>query len=348
MSVGMQFKIKYANSDWAGVWDVKSVESRVVTAHPQVVITRSDPPTTRILLLDGQVDVSSRRKLVVEDMIVSGAHHFAQSVHDPHRHRGRREERAAKSLAAHKPVAVLSKPRIMPNAVDGHVDKHVDGQEFGVWRPGYDFDLEHERPYDDDVHQFDLHECFIDQMWAAQCDLCEGNIGCQHCCGDVELDTCGTCDCGSYDCNGQADCKYCPKFGPNSGDEFAASTQDYESFFLSEADTQALHIAQDNFQHAKLQNPNYQRWMGSVTNSLCGICSQPVGIESYPSKCKHLFHQHCLSQTLASPLQCGFCKQPVNVSMLHPSHLSVDANPQQALREAIRACAAKHDRKPAT
>jgi hypothetical protein len=160
-------------------------------------------------------------------------------------------------------------------------------------------------------------------------------------------------------CNKElANCKYCAtshKNGPHcedrlatSGESIFASASDYASFFLNEADTQALHTAQDHFWRAKLQNPNYQNWMGSVTNSLCSICSQPAGVESYPAKCKHLFHQHCLSQALASPLQCGFCEQPVTVSMRLPSHLSVATNPQQALRDAIRACKAKHDRKPAT
>eukprot|EP01047_Picozoa_sp_COSAG01_P025661 COSAG01_NODE_1629_length_9679_cov_19.357829_1_plen_199_part_10 len=110
---------------------------------------------------------------------------------------------------------------------------------------------EHERPYDADACQCDLDQCFIDDMWAAECDLCEGNIGCKHCCGDggeIE-DTCGTCEGygGCYDCCftgkrsgcGTGKCEYC-KARPGA-DEHDEAT------FLCASETQALREAQVTF-----------------------------------------------------------------------------------------------------
>ena len=92
------------------------------------------------------------------------------------------------------------------------------------------------------------------------------------------------------------------------------------------------------------ENPHYQKWMGSVSNSLCGICSQPAGISSYVAACKHLFHRHCL-EACQSALRCEFCKRLVSVSFEQTSELCTAADPEQALRDAILACSAKHDKK---
>ena len=48
----MQFKVKHANRNWAGVWEVESVERRMAARSPQVVVVRSDPPTTRHCWMD--------------------------------------------------------------------------------------------------------------------------------------------------------------------------------------------------------------------------------------------------------------------------------------------------------
>ena len=187
-------------------------------------------------------------------------------------------------------------------------------------------DLAHCR--EDEPLQFELHQCFAEAMYAAQCGRCDG-LGCEQCCGDDgELDTCGTCEGpGCFDCSFT---------GKRRGQTQAAS--------LSAEESHALRSAHDSFEHAKSRNPSYQLWMGSVTNSLCGICLQPAGISSYPAKCKHLFHRHCL-EACQSALHCEFCGRSVTVAFDQPSELWRAADPQQALRDAICACSTKHDRK---
>jgi hypothetical protein len=323
--VGMQFKVKHvrASHDWSGLWTVADVERRTRHHTPKVVVIRAgDPPTHHTVLLDEQIQLSKRRTLVVEDMILGGCHHLAQSIADPHRNRGRRDGRAVESLAAQQPVALLVKPRQNPNELDpdddGFVVKNYDDYD-GV------ADLAHGR--EDEPLQFDLHECVADAMCVAQCSRCDG-LGCEQCCGDGELDTCGTCE--------GPGCLDCSFTGKRRGQTQAAS--------LSAEESQALYSAQDSFVHAKSRNPSYQLWMGSVTNSLCGICLQPAGISSYPAKCKHLFHRHCL-EACQSALQCEFCGRSVTVAFDQPSELWRAADPQQALRDAICACSTKHDRK---
>jgi hypothetical protein len=359
--VGLQFKVKHANHDWGGLWEVENVERRVAGLSPKVVIARADPPTSRTLLLDERVQISKRRQLVVENMILDGAHNLCQAVQDPQRNRKRREKRACQHLAAHKSIAPLAKPRQMPKPLPTH--QHVpnfeddymydDGGRLTAQQESDYMDYcatesEHERPYDADACQCDLDQCVIDDMWAAECDLCEGNIGCKHCCGDGgEIkDTCGTCEGygGCYDCCftgkrsgcGTGKCEYC-KARPGA-DEHDEAT------FLCASETQALREAQVTFEQSVKENPHYQKWMGSVSNSLCGICSQPAGISSYVAACKHLFHRHCL-EACQSALRCEFCKRLVSVSFEQTSELCTAADPEQALRDAILACSAKHDKK---
>ena len=135
------------------------------------------------MLLDEQIKLSKRRTLVVEDLILGGVNHLAQLTTDPHRDRARRDGRAVKSLAAKQPVALLVKSRQIPNPDDNvFVVKHYDDYD-GV------ADLAHCR--EDEPLQFELHQCFAESMYAAQCGRCDG-LGCERCCGDDgELDTCG-------------------------------------------------------------------------------------------------------------------------------------------------------------
>jgi hypothetical protein len=321
--VGMQFKVKHvsASHDWAGLWTVADVERRTRHHTPKVVVTRAgDPPTHCTLLLDEQIKLSKRRTLVVEDLILGGCHHLAQITTDPHRDRARRDGRAVKSLAAKQPVALLVKSRQIPNPDDNVVGIKPYDDYDGV------VDLAHCR--EDEPLQFELHQCFAESMYAAQCSRCDG-LGCERCCGDDgELDTCGTCE--------GPGCFECSFTGKRREQPQAVS--------LGAEESQALRSAQDSFEHAKSRNPSYQLWMGAVTNSLCGICSQPAGITSYPAKCKHLFHRHCL-EACQSSLHCEFCGRSVTVAFDQPSELWRAADPQQALRDAICACSTKHDRK---
>jgi hypothetical protein len=211
----------------------------------------------------------------------------------------------------------------------GRPGQNPDDNVVGI-KPYDDYDgvvdLAHCR--EDEPLQFELHQCFAESMYAAQCSRCDG-LGCERCCGDDgELDTCGTCE--------GPGCFECSFTGKRREQPQAVS--------LGAEESQALRSAQDSFEHAKSRNPSYQLWMGAVTNSLCGICSQPAGITSYPAKCKHLFHRHCL-EACQSSLHCEFCGRSVTVAFDQPSELWRAADPQQALRDAICACSTKHDRK---
>jgi hypothetical protein len=173
--VGLQFKVKHANHDWGGLWEVENVERRVAGLSPKVVIVRADPPASRTLLLDERVQISKRRQLVVENMILDGAHNLCQAVQDPQRHRKRREKRACQHLAAHKPIAPLAKPRQMPKPLPTH--QHVPNFEDDYMYDEFDRKVEsdymdycatesdpYERPYYADACQCDLDQCFIDDI----------------------------------------------------------------------------------------------------------------------------------------------------------------------------------------
>jgi hypothetical protein len=75
----------------------------------------------------------------------------------------------------------------------GRPGQNPDDNVVGI-KPYDDYDgvadLAHCR--EDEPLQFELHQCFAESMYAAQCGRCDG-LGCERCCGDDgELDTYST------------------------------------------------------------------------------------------------------------------------------------------------------------